>query len=578
MTAVAQDNLQQALRQIEDARGFYADLLDREPIWKIQPNTHGQLQALQSRHTYRILIPGNGYGKTVCMAMDAEFLLQGTDPFKPDLIPKDRPRIAVWFCQKFTQFEIQRCDIEKVMTRGWVWSGRHNLYRWPNGSQLFLISNDSDWRSIQGIHIDAVYNDEHPDQKFWTEMLYRRRGEHKTRYMVAATMTQGITWFVKRVIQPWEDYCRRLGLTNDEALEQQPHPTTFMWNKGGIQDNPSMNAQDIEHYDSIVLANEKEALVRRQGGYADFTGEAVFSLKALERMRSGVVEGESGAFEFLPDSDPNLAGRLALRRSNRAHPYYGAIDPRYFRWIPHAVIPGGRITLFEAPNPEEAGNYVAGADFAAGLEDKDFDALEIGLRAPDGTVRQVAEAVGHWGDIAFAEIIFTLCTVYFGAFFCGERQFGLPTMRRLYDEMGYTYQFCQRRDDTRARRPSDLLGHHRHEGDTIIPNHSAAIARGVLVIRSADALEQHRRYQYQPRVASRLMEDVKQSSELKTGAPKGEFDDIVMAMAYMLHAAREVRRFPREKPAYKPGTYGSTLDTHKVLHPTPARYDPYRKR
>ncbi len=551
------------------------------PGWFVDPHDRGQVQALCSPHTYRILIPGNGWGKTTCMALDVDLLMQRDDPFKPQVMPdadgEDRPTTAVWFCQKYQQWEIMQPDVEALLSRPYKWRSNQHYYEWPNGSRLFILSSDSDWAAIQGIELDAVYFDEHPDRKFWTEMLYRRRGKKKTRYMVAATMTQGITWFVTSVIQPWEEHCRSLGLTNDEAIRRQPHPTTFIWNVGGIHDNPSMTEADAAHYDSITVASEKERMVRRHGGYADFVGEAVFAIEPLQAMEAAASDGESGAFVFLPDERPELWQKIRPPGDpdSHAHRFWRVTDRQFFEWRSGLPVEGGRITIWDQPDPDEAGNYVIGADFAAGLVGKDYDTAMVGLKTADGQVRQVAEARGHWGDIFFAEVLFCLGVWYFEAFIVGERQFGLPCLRRLYDEMGYTYLYHQHAEGSRARRMSDLLGHHRAAGDTIIPNHRLAIQRQDVRLVSRDAIGEHKRYQFKPRRQTDLMDDVERSSDLITGAPAGEHDDLVMAAAYMLHGAREAVRFVRPKRAYRPGTFGDVMGLEETLRPKPAKIDPY---
>lgn len=553
-------------------------LQNTRPGWLVEPHDRGQIQALQSDHIYRILIPGNGWGKTTCMGLDCEMLLQRSDPFKPHVLPKpDRPTDAVWFCQKYQQYEIMRPELESMFTRGWKWRDQKKYYEWPNGSRLFLMSSDSDWTAIQGIELDAVYFDEHPDRKFWVEMQYRRRGTKKTRYMVAATMTQGITWFVKSVIQPWEKAARDAGLTNAQALEQQPHPRTFLWNVGGIADNPSMGEDDLEHYESIDSASEKEREVRLRGGYADFTGAPVFWAPSVRAMEKQAQEGESGSIVFTPDDDDMLADRL-IRMSNgqpMGHRFSGITYRDYFEWRPGGEVEGGRITIFEPPNPDQQDNYIIGADFAAGLVGKDYDAAVVGVKTEDGQTRQVAEAHGHWGDIFFAEVLYMLGVLYFEAFIVGERQFGLPCLRRLYDEMGYTYLYHQRREDTRARRFSDLLGHHRGSGDMIIANHRLAIKRHDTLLVSPDAIREHKRYQFRPKNKSDVIDDVARSEHLITSAPAGENDDLVMGSAYLTHGSREVIHFERPKRQYKVGSFGEVMGLEETFNPSNKPKDPY---
>jgi hypothetical protein len=556
---------------IEDLRAEQAcsRYLDDQPWVRVRPHFQGQAQALASTHTYRILVPGNGWGKTTCMAMDADMLMQRVDPFKPDLLPNpDRPTVAIWVTQKYQQFEMMRPDLEAIFTPGWKWQEQKHVYVWPNGSRLFVLSSDSDWTAIQGVQIDAVYFDEHPDRKLWVELLYRRRGKKRTRYMVAATMTQGLTWFVRDQIQPVEQWAIEHGYTTQQRLMFQDHPKIFLWDVGGIADNPEMTEEDFEHYESITAAGDKERRVRLHGGYADFTGQAVFDQAGLDAMT--LFEGESGALVFKPDEDDTLRERLIYAAASGGgeplgHRFAGVMDRRFWDWRPLMPLENGRITIYEDPIEEEEGNYVIGADFAAGLVGKDYDAAVVGRKTREGRIVQVAEAHGHWGDIFFAEVLYALGVWYFEAFICGERQFGLPALRRLYDEMGYVFLYHQRAENSRARRFSDLLGHHRHTGDTIIANARLAVKRHDVEIRSEENLVEHQRFQFRPRRTTDALDDVNRSEDLKMGAPEGEHDDLVMATAYMIHAANERVHFEKPRPKYRPGSFGDVFELDKVL-------------
>ena len=533
------------------------------------PHDHGQLQVLQSDHKIRIIIPGNGFGKTTAMGMDVDMLMQRDDPFKPHVIPQpDRPTSAVWFCQKYQQWEIMRGDLEAdIFTAGWKWREQKHNYEWPNGSRLYVLSSDSDWTSIQGIQIDSVYFDEHPDKKFWNEMMYRRRGKKKTRYMVGATMTVGITWFVTGIIMPWEEWNRDQGRTNDEALKIQDHPTTFVWNIGGIEDNPGMDEEDYAHYASITTTSEKERHVRLKGGYADFSGEPVFDLPALDWMKENAQEGRTGRLVFLGDEDDEFADRIIHTAEGEAlgHRWAGVTDQEFFTFHEGMGVERGRITIFEDPIEDEADNYVLGADFAAGLVGKDYDAAIVARKTSDGQLLQVAEAVGHWGDIFFAETIYALACWYYEALVCGERQFGLPTLRRLFDEMGYTHMMLQRRTQTRNERISDLLGHHKSAGDTTIPNLRLAIKRRDFQLVSRETIRQLVRYQFKPRVKSAMIDEVTDSSLLVTGCPEGEHDDLVLAANYANHGARELIHYTKPARRYREGTFGDVFQVDKVL-------------
>jgi len=519
----------------------------------------------------RIAIPGNGWGKTTTMAMASDMILQKDDPFNPDLVPR-WPAIGIWVCQKYQQMDILRQQLEEdVWTRPWVWNQSRHFYQWPNGSKMYIISSDADWEHIMGIPVDFVAFDEHPEKKLWTELQFRRRGRRKTRYMVAATMVLGMTWFVREIVQQWEKHHKDQGLSGDQARNQQKHPRIWLWDRGGIKDNPSMSTDDIKHYESIGSASGKELTIRLKGGYADITGDAVFDGPSLDRQLSNVSEGTNGSIHripiskavlYVPDEYKSVDLMDVLRRR------IGTSSEEYVEWTPNGCVEGGRITVWEPPFVGSV--YVLGADFAAGLVGRDYDALVILKKREDGICEQVAEARGWWGDSTFAEIMFLLGVWYLNAFIVGERQFGLPTLRRLYDEYHYPYIFKGRSEASRSRRPSDLLGHHRSAGDTTIPNLRSAITKDSLVLRSSDLLQELRQYQYRTRNQS-LDNESARSDQLTTSAPNGLNDDMVLALAYAWHAAKEVGRFQMPLINYAPGTFGNLFKLNAFSRAKPSK-------
>lgn len=250
-----------------------------------------------------------------------------------------------------------------------------------------------------------------------------------------------------------------------------------------------------------------------------------------------------------------------------------------------ATVARGRITVFEPPKrvllpqPDRTTRlgdyldaYVIGHDSAYGLAEGDFDYAVVLSR---NTGRQVAEAQGRWGDQQWAKTLAALYWYYGEAFMLGERQVGLPTMRRLYDELGVTYQYFDRDDSTPGRRHSDKLGHHRRTGDLVIPRLQAAIAPRDLAgnrlpptvqFVSPELLRQLRAYQWRPRREGVQLKDA-HDEDLECGAPAGDHDDGVMA-AYAVMALGEVARFPEPpKPKYGPGAAGTLLDHSSVFEP-----------
>ncbi len=542
-----------------------AQLTEKKPRWLIKPHDKGQSQFLRSRHKIRVAIPGNGWGKTTMMAIAADMILQRDDPYNKDLLPRGKRAVqGVWVTKKFQQFEIVKQQLEdEVFTSGWKWNESKKFYTWPNDSQMHVVSADSDWTSIMGVGLDFVCFDEHPERKLWTEFQFRRRGKWRTRYMVAATMLEGMTWFVREIIQPWENHHRKLGLTADQARQIQSHPSIWVWDKGGIGDNPSMTASDVEHYASSNTTGDKELMVRLQGGYADFSGDSVFSRASLDRQIPNIVQPKTGTLELIDPHSVVLYGPDGEDLSAVARKRIGGRTARHaVRFNEGVDYDNGSVKIWEDPDIECT--YIIGCDFAAGLVGRDYDAAVVLKKRSDGVCEQVAEARGWWGDATFAGILHGLGVWYYNAFIVGERQFGLPTLRRLYDEMGYPFLYRGRLESTRARRVSDLLGHHRSPGDTTIPNLRSALDRDHLLLRSINLMEELRQYQFRPRNKSVDPESA-HSHELVTSAPDGMNDDLVLALCYAWHGVREVGKFVMPERDFAPGTMGFIFDNDRVL-------------
>ena len=316
-------------------------------------------------------------------------------------------------------------------------------------------------------------------------MKMRRRGMRKTKFVFSATATQGMTWMYRDLYLPWLQHHRRLNLTEEEATSRQWHPRLWVWARGGITSNPGADAGDRDWYASQTFNSEAERAVRMNGGFADFSGQPVFDLEA------------PGAGRGPP---PRRAGRRLRggREGKEPRRPAGAVSQRRPR--PHDVprLPGVQRERADGPGQGDdlraparrARSTCSATTSRYGLRGGDYDAAVVIER---DTGRVVATAVGHWGATMWPEVLWGLGWYYFHAFLCGERQVGLFTMRRLYDEMGYTYQYLNRDDETPGRTPSEKLGHHRRQGDQTIPRLRTAIGRRL------PGRQPHRAGHHQPR-------------------------------------------------------------------------------
>ena len=546
-----------------------------------------QLQFHKSPKIIRALFLGNGSGKTSTVGIEADFWLQHTHPFKHiQQIPSWQIQV-LWICQSYPQMEQLRPQLEEqCFTPGWSYreSPTHR-YVWPHGGCLQLFSDDSDWKKLQGVPIDLCVIDEECDPKHWRELVMRRRGRKKTRFIIAATATQGKRWMYHDVYRPWLEHHQNLGLAvteghEEEAMLAQAHPTIFCWPKGGLPDNPLSAAsdQDSQWYASSLLnASAAERKVRMEGGFASLNASPVFdgaNLEVMSRLAAPFTSaGVSGFFRPLPRAKrrgPNDSLAVELEFVGNGGKFGN-----------------GTITIYEHPDVDDPDDhYVIGADFGAGLENRDWDAACV---LSQRRRRQVAQARGRWGDIQFAQVLWWLGWYFNEALLIGERQFGLPTMRRLHDEWGYTYQYMQSDEKHVNTRKSDLLGHHRYHGDLIIPNLQWAIApmtmdklgrptgeKGKPVVQFVDKmlLSELEDYEYHPRSQAVDLADAG-GLQMITGAPAGGFDDCVMSAAYAVTGWIELPKYLHKRPIIRPGTLGDRLGHAKImeesLHPEQVR-------
>lgn len=267
---------------------------DRPSDW-YQPSTM-QRAFHKSTHIIRGMFPGNGAGKTTAMGIEANWWVRHKHPWQA--IPP-WPIVAIWICPQFRQFEILKPQLEsECLDAGWTWNGSDNFYRWADDAHLWILPADRDWTYVQGINPDIVFADEEPPLKLWREMLQRRRGKRKTRFVVGATATQGVSWMESEIFKPWVEHHQGLGLDPERALEVQSHPHLWVWDRGGIRDNPGASTEDVEWYETRTWSSAKERKVRLKGGFENWAGDSVFDQAGVDWLRERVKKGELGWLEL----------------------------------------------------------------------------------------------------------------------------------------------------------------------------------------------------------------------------------------------------------------------------------------
>jgi hypothetical protein len=233
----------------------------------------------------------------------------------------------------------------------------------------------------------------------------------------------------------------------------------------------------------------------------------------------------------------------------------------------------GRLELWEQPVPGHT--YVVGADFAKGMERRDFDAAAV-FDTDTDPVRQVFEAHGHWGPELFDKVLYCILRFYNDAFLLGERQEGLTVLRRLLSDYGHGWLYYDRREDARSRRLTDKLGYWRSSGDVVLPTFRRDFRAGLMVIRSRATLGQMGRLQYKPRTSIDPESALDKDLEIKLAG--GGSPDLVMAAAYAWFAVNEVPHF--ERPQIPKAIPGSNADImgHEELFYDPSQHPRHLRR
>lgn len=523
-----------------------------------QPHPHGQQQFHRAEHVFRICAPGNGWGKTAAIAAEVGYWIAG---FCPILSPDENrtrypqwPRIINIVVTKFDHWEKIRKDWEKFWPKGWSFNGQRHVYTWPDGSQCFLISGEGDWKNEQGTNPDLIAFDETCPASLWRELRMRRRGQRKTRFIFAATQTQGLTWMYTDLYQPWLQWHAKRGYTEDMAVDVQGHefddpelagvPGIWCWPYGGAGDNPANSAQDVALYRQATFGSDIEKAVRMQGGFRDFSGKPVFPLDRLEEQVTR--KGEEGSLE-----DDWVCNREGV--------WNAGTEGTHVVFRVGLTTPAGRIVRYEPPLPGE--RYVLAFDAAYGIEGKDLDCVHVLNRAGE----QVCVAHGSWGNATrpgLSRIAARLHYYYNGAFVGAERQVGLVHLRELWDCYGITYQYRSRKEEEGGRRRQDALGHARTHDDVAMGLLRTMLAEPAATrqihIYDEETLRQLKRYQFRSRKAS-IDVAAARDAELSMGAPEGDHDDTVTSLAVAVLMLREVPFFEAERPQFARGTYGASV-------------------
>ncbi|MGI2905375.1 hypothetical protein [Tolypothrix sp. VBCCA 56010] len=539
---------------------------------------------LTARQRIRVLTPGNRWGKTTAMGLDAHETAMLSGRFQPAL---PRPALMIWFCKRVEQFEIVWQQLSREVF-GACARWKNDAFTWENGSKLYVAVADKgeEWKNYMGIEADRFYFDEIPKMPhIYREMFARRTTARDARITISGTVVDGTDWTEEELFHPWlAHHGWEAGELTPEMCLTQNHPKIWYWPHGGIRDNPAQSREVIEDFESQTWggdANIKK--VRNHGGYARIGGLTVFDAQATAWMRAEAQKLEQsnpsqvGVIGIAPcPKKPTLNPRL-LGRPLCELDYNDLKDlpPACFVFKPDRTVETitaketglfrGQVRMFEPPKPNR--QYVAGLDAAYGVG-RDWDVLSIfdktGTR--DGSpLRQVLEARGQWGP-NFHPIVYALLRMYNDAWLLPERQVGHFTIRVLWDN--YAYRAIYRelpKDAVNQIEPANAkLGWPKAANDHMVSRFREAVARRRVLIRSAATLAQMDDLRWQADDHRGHEEDWKLRMTLSKGSP-----DLVWAAGYGYFASEQIVLAPKPRgPIFAPGTIGADWDElQKLIDP-----------
>lgn len=239
----------------------------------------------------------------------------------------------------------------------------------------------------------------------------------------------------------------------------------------------------------------------------------------------------------------------------------------------------GRCSIYEPLDPKHV--YVVGADFAYGIEGKDYDAAIV-LDSDTEPVRQVGTLFGHWGE-RFDRVLYAALRFWNDAFLLGERQVGLPIIRTLVEQYGHGWVWMEKDLKKPGARATGRYGYPalvKRARDPLLRRARIMVRDKAVVLRDPDLIDQLGKLQFVG-PASKEPEET-EDRDLDIRLAGGGSPDLIKALSYALHALDEAPKFERPRKKYVHGTLGDilgheTLEAEGTFYREDAMKNPERK-
>jgi len=229
-----------------------------------------QIIAHESNKLIRVLFWGNRVGKTEWGGMETAYMVTGTHPCRPKMIPP----IDAWVgCPSFelqpdgVQEKLERyipkqeiADIDKL--RGKIWK---TLYL-KNGSKISFKSYEQGREKWQSAGKDVIWFDEEPPSDIWQEAMMRQEAGRDLNIMLTMTAIKGMTWVY------------------DDIYMDTSDPDLFI-STAGWADNPYITPDQMEKMERRVK-DPNMLRVRKYGEFIRRVGLVCSWWRREKHMRS----------------------------------------------------------------------------------------------------------------------------------------------------------------------------------------------------------------------------------------------------------------------------------------------------
>ena len=444
-----------------------------------------------NRTKTRMAICGNRAGKTLPGSVEALWWAQGTHPY----IFTPPPPMTVWYVAlDFNQSNaINKPILEHLVPKGTAWNAQARSWTLPNRSEIVLKSQQSGRGKFQGANVPLIVWDEEGVEVEESEAIWKecvpRTWDRSGQFVMTLTPIEGFAWI--------RNMARR-GMSGDD-----PEVEVHQWS---VFDNPYIPREEL---DTSRYDTDEERQVRFYGAMIPLGIRCIFNKDALNRMLS---KTRDQAFQFA-----------------RVEKTIDEKDVWHFARLVRSPDPTA-IKVFEQPMPGEF--YIAGVDTAGGIG-QNYSVMLVLARNPLRVVcvyRSNILAIREFADTcAMIGQAYRMTSLGRGTLLVAESNNhgqGLldELVRQRYDNLWY-----KPRDSGVGR--VDAPGWYTDKSTRPVLESSVqeAIAEEAIELRDSAIVEECLGYRI--------------DAHGRTGAPRGEHDDMVFALGIAL-AVHTMERLP----------------------------------